>query len=60
MTEISLMFTKICVIFRISKSDAGTPSTKPDFSDICDDLIFHYNSEDRGAGLDANNVVANA
>ena len=54
------MFTKICVIFRTLNSDARTFSTKPDFSDICDDLIFYYNNDGRGAGLDANNVAVAA
>jgi len=51
------MFTKICVIFRTLKSDARTLSKETDFSDICDDFISFYNSDDRGAGLDANNVA---
>ena len=54
------MFTKICVIFRTLKSDARTLRTKPDSSDICDDLIFYYNNGNRAAGLDASNVVVTA
>jgi hypothetical protein len=42
------------------KSDARTLSTKPNFSYICNDSIFYYSSDDRSAGLGANNVVVTA
>ena len=47
-------------MFRTLESEARTLSMKPDFSDTCDDLILYYNSDDRGSGLDANNVVVTA
>jgi hypothetical protein len=55
--EIEFMFTKVCVIFRTLNSEARTPSTKPDSSDFCVNLIFCYISDDGDAGLDADNVV---